>query len=251
MSRQAVSGGRVIIIGGGPGDPELITLKGLKYLMAADVVVYDRLAPRSLLKYCKKGVELIYAGKEPGKHTMTQDEINELLVAKAREGKLVVRLKGGDPYVLGRGEEECAYVKSHGVPCEVVPGIPSFIAAAVYAGVPLTSRGLASSFAVVPGREAEGKETRVNIRLVAKAVDVIVVLMGASEALRILSEVEEVRGPNELVAVVINATLEGQRVITGTISEVKKMAARGEIRNPAVIIIGRTVSLREKLWKYS
>ncbi len=199
--------GRVVIVGAGPGDPELITVKGLKYLMQADVVVYDRLVPAELLELAPPGAERIYVGKEPGRHTMTQQEINELLVRKALEGKLVVRLKGGDPFIFGRGEEECMYAVSRGVECEVVPGVPSFVGASASACIPLTSRGVSSSFAVVTGREAEGKQSRsVRLEAVARSVDTVVVLMGAARSYEILDRIGSVVGYSKPAAVVIWAT---------------------------------------------
>ncbi len=240
--------GRVVIVGAGPGDPELITVKGLSRLMEADVIVYDRLVPQELLEVAKPGVELIYVGKEPGRHTLSQEEINKLLLRLACEGKTVVRLKGGDPFIYGRGEEECMFLLEHGVECEVVPGVPSFIAAAVYAGIPLTSRGLSSSFAVVTGTEAEGKKAgHVRLEDAARAVDVVVVLMGARRAAEILERIGRVRGFEAPAAAVMNATTPSQRVVTGTVGELVKAASRGLITNPAVIIVGETVKLRGKL----
>ncbi|MEM1873921.1 MAG: uroporphyrinogen-III C-methyltransferase [Acidilobaceae archaeon] len=240
--------GRVYIVGGGPGDPELITVKGLKLVREADVILYDRLAPRGVLKEAKPGAVLVDVGKKPGGGGPSQEEINKMLVDYAMRGMLVVRLKGGDPYVFGRGEEECLFVKSHGIDCEVVPGVPSFIAAAARSGVPLTSRGLSSSFAVVTGQEDPGKGFKaVDLAKVASAVDVIVILMGVSRAREILEEIASVRGYQELAAVVIRATMESEKVIAGTIEDLIEASERGELENPAVIIVGRTVALREKL----
>ncbi len=243
--------GRVYILGAGPGDPELITVKALKLLRGADVVVYDRLAPRELLGEAKKGAELVYVGKEPGRHAMSQEEINRLLYEKALEGKTVVRLKGGDPYIYGRGEEECLYLLERGVDCTVVPGIPSFIAAAVYAGIPLTSRGFASSFAVATGTEAREKKTRtVDLARIAASVDTVVVLMGARRAASILREIAVARGWEEKAAIVEQATTPEQRIVTGSIRELVAYAEEKGIKNPALIIVGRTVELWEKgLWR--
>ncbi len=243
--------GKVVIVGAGPGDPELITLKGIKYIKVADVILYDRLISHELLKYAKRGAELIYVGKEPGKHTFTQDEINEILYQEASRGKLVVRLKGGDPFVFGRGEEECLYLLSKDIECEVVPGVPSFVGASASSGIPLTNRWLSSSFAVVTGTEAKEKPSkRVSMKRVAECVDTIVILMGARNLERILSEIAEVRGYDEKAAVVIDATKRSQKVLTGKISEILSMSRKGLIRNPAVILIGSVVNLRERmLWK--
>ena len=240
--------GRVVIVGAGPGDPELITVKGLRVLQEADVVVYDRLAPKSLLGYAKPGAETIYVGKEPGRHTMSQDEINRLLYELASQGKTVVRLKGGDPYIYGRGEEECIYLVERGVDCQVVPGIPSFIAAAVYAGIPLTSRGFSSSLAVATGTEAREKEKPVvNLSGLAKAADTVVVLMAARRAAQVLREIGEARGFDEPAAVIVEATTPRQEVVVGTIGELVRLAEEKGIRNPAIIVVGKTVKLYEKL----
>ncbi|MEB3859861.1 MAG: uroporphyrinogen-III C-methyltransferase [Desulfurococcales archaeon] len=241
--------GRVYIVGAGPGDPELITVKGLNLLRSADVIVYDRLAPKELLSHARKGAELIYAGKAPGAHSMSQEEINRLLLEKAKMGLTVVRLKGGDPLVFGRGEEECMFLVSHGIECHIVPGIPSFLGAAAYARIPLTSRGYSSSFAVVTGREAEDKGFKsVRLKDVARAVDTIIILMGASRSAEILGELAEVLGDNARGAIVMNATREDQLVLEGSLSELLELARKGAVKNPAVIIIGSPVSLRGKLW---
>lgn len=150
--------GKVILVGAGPGDPELITIKGLKAIKEADVVVYDDLISKELLNYAKKDAELIYVGKRKGKHSFKQEEINKILVEKAKEGKLVVRLKGGDPFVFGRGGEEILELKKHNIPYEVIPGITSAIAVPEVAGIPVTHRKVATSFTVVTGHEAEDKK---------------------------------------------------------------------------------------------
>ncbi len=244
-------GGRVYIVGAGPGDPELLTLKAIKVLSEADVVVYDRLIPQEALKYVRRGAELIYAGKKPGAHALTQDEINRLLLAKACEGKTVVRLHGGDPFVFGRGEEECMYLIKHGVDCIVVPGISSVIAGPAYAGIPVTSRGIASSFAVATGREAEGKERRrVYYGSIMKSVDTLVVVMGVGNLENIVREMlEEGIDPGLPVAIIENATTSRQRVVVGALADIVEKARAANVRPPAVIVFGKVVKLREKLWK--
>jgi len=240
--------GKVYIVGGGPGDPELITVKGLKLVREADVILYDRLAPIEVLREARPDAIKIYVGKEPGGKGFTQDEINRMLVDYALKGFKVVRLKGGDPFVFGRGEEECIYVVSHGVECEVIPGVSSFLAASARARAPLTSRGFSSSFAVVTGMEDPGKGFKaVDIRRVAEAVDTIVILMGASNAEKLLEEVASVRGYDEVGVIVINATLPGEKVIYGSLRELIELARMKVIENPAVIIIGPSVKLRERM----
>lgn len=242
--------GKVYIVGMGPGDPELVTLKALRIIREADVIVYDRLIPREALSHARRDAELIYAGKRPGHHALTQEEINQLLLEKALEGKTVARLHGGDPYVFGRGEEECMYLRSHGVPCEVVPGITSVIAGPAYAGIPVTSRGVASSFAAATGREAPGKERRhVYYGRLAKSVDTLVVVMGVGNLENIVREMlEEGVDPDLPVAIVENATLPSQRVVTGRLRDIVEKARKAGVKPPAVIVFGRVVELRDKLW---
>ncbi len=243
--------GKVAIVGAGPGDPDLITLKGLKYIEKADVILYDRLAPKELLKSAKREAELIYVGKEPGKHVYTQDEINMLLYKKAIEGKFVVRLKGGDPFIFGRGEEECLFLVKRGIDCEVVPGVPSFVGASAYAGIPLTNRWLSSSFVVVTGTEAPEKGKRkVVMEKIASCADTLVILMGVRNLSDILEEIMKVRGPNERAAIVINATKGDQKVVTGNVDHLKRLAEAKAFTNPAVIIVGNVVRLRDDgLWR--
>jgi len=247
----AECGGRVYIVGAGPGDPELLTLKAVRLLREADVVVYDRLIPEEALSYAKPGAELVYAGKQPGRHALTQEEINRLLLEKACQGKTVVRLHGGDPYVFGRGEEECMYLLSRGVSCEVVPGISSVTAGPAYAGIPVTSRGVASSFAAATGREAPGKERRhVYYGRLMKAVDTLVVVMGVGSLEAIVREMLEEGVPPSLpVAIVEKASTPRQRVVVGTLGDIVEKARRAGVEPPAVIVFGEVVRLRDRLWR--
>jgi len=231
---RASPGGRVILVGAGPGDPELITVKGLKALKEADVVVYDRLVSRKLLEYIKDGAELIYAGKEPGKHTLTQEEINQILVDKAMQGLTVVRLKGGDPLVYGRGEEECLYVRSFNIPCEIIPGIPSFVGGSSEYLVPLGSRGYSRVFSVVTGTTMGDKLVdHEKMKKLLEASDTVVILMGARRLREILSIAAEVRGRDEAVVLVRNATLPGSHMIAGSIGE---LLDRGVQQEPPLLI---------------
>ncbi|MDP7469900.1 MAG: uroporphyrinogen-III C-methyltransferase, partial [Dehalococcoidia bacterium] len=171
--------GKVYLIGAGPGDPELITAKGLRCLEAADVVVYDHLVDESLLENARKDARLVFAGKQQSHHTLRQEETNALLVSLGQEGKVVARLKGGDPFVLGRGGEEAAALAASGVPFEVVPGVTAAVAVPAYAGIPLTHRRLASSFAVITGHETLDKgQSTVDWARVAGGADTLVFLMG-------------------------------------------------------------------------
>ncbi|MEM4042421.1 MAG: uroporphyrinogen-III C-methyltransferase, partial [Saccharolobus sp.] len=190
--------GKVYIVGAGPGDPELITIKGYKLLQRADVIVYDRLIPKELLDICKPESEKIYVGKNIGDYKL-QKEINELLVKKALENKEVVRLKGGDPYVLGRGEEECLYVLSHNIECEIVPGISSAIAVPAYAGIPVTSRLYSSGFTVISGTQADDKI--IDESYIPKK-GTIVILMGIRKIDELYQTLIKVRSENEPVAII-------------------------------------------------
>lgn len=199
----------------------------------------------------KHGAELVYVGKTRGKHTMTQDEINELLVSEARKGRVVVRLKGGDPYVFGRGEEECMYVMSKGVKCEVVPGVTSAVAVPAYAGIPVTHRYLASSFAVVTGQETEGKERRVDIKCVAKCVDTLVILMPVGKLASTVSRLLKVLPPNTPAAIISEGCTNRQKVVVSDLKDLPRRASEAGVRPPAVVVVGSVVKLRDKLWKTS
>jgi len=234
---------RVYVVGAGPGDPELVTVRALRLIESADVLVYDRLIPMELLKRAKPNAELIYVGKEPGRHVMEQGEINNLLLRKALEGKLVVRLHGGDPFVFGRGFEECSFLISNGVECEVVPGVTSAIAAPEQFLIPILLRGVSSSLAIVTGREDPGKGFReVDFRRLATSVGTIIILMGASEACRIALELIQ-GGLSEAtpVAIVTRAYMENSRVLFTALGELAKCQVT--VENPSVIIVGRSVSL--------
>lgn len=242
--------GKVYIVGAGPGDPELATLKAIKAIRRADVILYDRLIPKELLREAKPSAELIYVGKESGKHTLTQDEINKLLVEKALEGKTVVRLKGGDPYVFGRGEEECMYLIEHSIECEVVPGITSAIAVPMYSGIPVTHRYASSSFAIITGREARDKRTKkVRVKDIAKAVDTLIILMGLSNLRNTVKELLEVLPSSKPVAVIHEGTMSSQKVIQGSLGDIVEKVEKSGITPPAIIVVGDVVNLRDKLWK--
>lgn len=239
--------GKVYLVGAGPGDPGLITVKGLQILRVADVVVYDRLISEELLKECKKSAELIYLGKELGQSEL-QEQINKLLVSKAKEDKIVVRLKGGDPYIFGRGEEECKYVIENGIECEVIPGVSSSTSVPACAGIPLTSRWASSGFTVITGTRANGEV--IDEKYIPEK-GTIVILMG----LHVISQLKEVllkkRGEDEDVAIIQNGTLPDQRVVVGKLRELDRLVIENKIRPPAIIVIGKVVSFRDFLWKIS
>lgn len=212
--------GRVIIAGGGPGDEELMTLKCVEALRMADVVIYDRLIPRQALKYVRQGAQLIYAGKEPGRHVMEEDEIIRVMISEANNGKTVVRLHGGDAFLFGRGFEECMAVLNAGIPCEVIPGVTSAIAAPEAYLIPPVLRGVSSSVAIVTGTEDPRKgRTFVNFRELARAVNTIVILMGASRIGEIAGElIEGGVDPGTYVAIITRAYMENSKVTITTVA---------------------------------
>jgi uroporphyrin-III C-methyltransferase len=233
----------VVLVGAGPGDPELITVKGARALEGADVVVYDRLSSPSLLDLVPSGAERVYVGKEPGRHAMPQREIEALLVDRACRGLTVVRLKGGDPFVFGRGGEEVAACAAAGVPCEVVPGITSAVAAPAAAGIPVTHRDLARSFAVVTGSTAHG-DPAPDLGALANAVDTLVVLMAAgklAETCALL--IAAGRSPEEPAALVQWATTPDERAVFGTLADLPERAAAEHLGPPATLVIGPVAAL--------
>ncbi len=239
----------VYLVGAGPGDAQLITVKGLQCIRDADVIIYDRLVNPSLLIHGKVDAELIYVGKSPDRHTMKQEEINSLLVKKAQEGKSVVRLKGGDPFVFGRGGEEAEILSQNDIPFEVIPGISSAIAAAAYAGIPITHRRMASSFAVVTGHESQVKDrTQVRWNKLATGVDTLVFLMGMRNLSFIVEQLLKNGRPNtEPVALIQWGTTPEQQTLVGNLENIVEIAAKENFKSPAVIIVGEVVTLREKL----
>src|SRR4051812_42692440 len=238
--------GIVYLVGAGPGDPRLMTLRGAEVLRQADVVVYDRLAAPALLDLAPIRAERIYAGKEPGAPTLEQEEINGLLVSRARAGSVVVRLKGGDPFVFGRGGEEALACAQAGIPYEVVPGVSSVTAVPAYAGIPLTHRGVASSFAVVTASTAPGRE--VDLQGVSAAVDTLVVLMAAGKLEQVCAAlIGAGRSPDEPAAVIERGTTVDQRSIVSTLSGLPSRAEAGQIEAPATLVTGEVVNIAESI----
>ncbi len=241
--------GKVYLVGAGPGDPGLISVKGLESLKKADVIIYDRLLDDRLLDLADSTAERIYVGKAVGEHTKPQDEINRLLVTKAKEGKTVVRLKGGDPFVLGRGGEEAEVLAQNCIPYEVVPGITSAVAVPAYAGIPVTHRGLASSFAVVTGHEGPNKEeSSINWEKLATGADTLVFLMGVKNLPEIVSKLIEFgRSSSTPVAVIKEGTRPEQKTVVGSLKDIVAKVKDNHLTPPAIIIIGEVVRLRDKL----
>lgn len=240
--------GKVYLVGAGPGDVDLITVKGLKCIQEADVILYDRLINKELLTYAKPGADLIYCGKLPNYHAMIQDTINHFLVKYAKQGKVVTRLKGGDPFVFGRGAEEAEVLAHHKIAFEVVPGITSGIAAPAYAGIPVTHRELGSSFAIVTGHMRAGKDDAIHWESLAKGIDTLAIYMGVGNLPYICEQLtKHGRSANTPVALVHWGTTEEQHTVTGTLSTIVEIAKTSDIQNPSMIIVGEVVRLRDKI----
>ncbi|TGE37581.1 uroporphyrinogen-III C-methyltransferase [Desulfosporosinus fructosivorans] len=241
--------GYVYLVGAGPGDPKLITVKGSECIAKADVLVYDRLASRRLLTLVRPDCELIYCGKSPDRHTLRQEEINQLLVDKGLEGKIVTRLKGGDPFVFGRGGEEAEALLDAGIEFEVVPGITSAIAVPAYAGIPVTHRDLTTSFAVITGHEDPTKnETTIHWDHLAQSHGTLVFLMGMAN-LPLIAEKLMANGKKATtpVAIIQWGTRPEQRTLVGQLDTIAADVKERGFTNPSIIIVGEVVTLREKL----
>lgn len=239
---------KVYLVGAGPGDAELITVKGLRSIEEADVILYDRLINRDLLEHAKEGAQLIYCGKLPDYHAMKQETINHFLVKHAKMGKVVTRLKGGDPFIFGRGAEEAAALREHGIPFEIVPGITSGIAAPAYAGIPVTHRELSSSFAIVTGHSREGREEAVKWESLAKGIDTLAIYMGVGNLPYISDQLtRHGKDPATPVALVHWGTTRNQETVVGTLENIVEIAASKKVKNPSMIIVGEVVNLRDEL----
>lgn len=235
--------GQVCLVGAGPGDPELLTLKAHKRLQQADVVVYDNLVGAGVLAMIPQHVERIYVGKESSNHTVPQDEITLMLVQLAQRGKKVVRLKGGDPFVFGRGGEELATIAEAGIAAEVVPGITAALGASAYTGIPLTHRDHAQSCVFVTGHRKDGTYS-LDWPVLARPNQTVVIYMGVGSLAGIVDElVSHGRSPQTPVALVRNATREDQTTVAGTLETIVEVAAAHHIQPPALIVIGEVVSL--------
>lgn len=234
----------VSLVGAGPGDPGLITKRGLERLQTCDVLVYDALVGEELLEWARPDAQRIYVGKRAGHHSMTQDEINAVLVEHAKNGKSVCRLKGGDPFVFGRGGEEALFCREHDVPFEIVPGVTSSIAAPAYAGIPVTHRDVAASFAVVTGHTASDDAPPEKFPV----ADTLVFLMGVRALGQIVARLRE-RGQSDdkPVALVRWGTTKNQQTVVGTLATIEREVEKAGLTSPALIVVGDVVNLREKL----
>jgi uroporphyrin-III C-methyltransferase len=238
--------GKVYLVGAGPGDPGLITVRGLQLLHGAQVIVYDQLVNPVLLEQVSPAAIRIFVGKQAGQHCIAQEEINRILIDHARLGYEVVRLKGGDPFVFGRGGEEAEALADSGIPFEVVPGVSSAVAVPAYAGIPVTHRKFASSFAVVTGHGAQKAQSSVDWAKLAAAVDTLVVLMGLKNLPQITAELR-IHGlaPETPVAVIRWGTTNDQETVTGTLADIVDKTAH--VKSPVVIVVGKVVDLRGQL----
>ena len=241
--------GKVYLIGAGPGDPGLLTLKAKECLSQAGAVIYDHLANRAFLEYADPNVELIYVGKKSGAHSMSQEDINSLIVDRARKGQVVVRLKGGDPFIFGRGGEEALELADAELNFEVVPGITSAIAVPAYAGIPLTHRDYTSTVAFITGHEDPRKEkSDIAWDKLATGIGTLVLLMGVGNLPYIAkSLMKHGRSPTTPVAVIRSGTVCEQKTIKGTLKDIAQLAKNKDITPPAIIVVGDVVGLSEKL----
>lgn len=240
--------GTVSIVGAGPGDPSLITVKGLELLQRADIVVYDRLIPKELLEQTKPSSLKIYVGKRAGSRSNGQDKIHQIVISNVRRGRDVVRLKGGDPFLFGRGAEEAQKLRKAGIKFTIVPGVTSAIAVPAYAGIPVTHRKYSSSVAIVTGHQDPTKKYRVDWKKIATAVDTIIVLMGMGMLGKIVDEL--MAGGcerNTKVAIIEWGTTNHQKFITGTLSNIVKKVKLHRMKAPTVIIVGEIVNLHRTL----
>jgi uroporphyrin-III C-methyltransferase/precorrin-2 dehydrogenase/sirohydrochlorin ferrochelatase len=240
-------GGSVALVGAGPGDPELLTLRALRLMQQAEVVLHDHLVSDAVLAYVNPRAERIYVGKEDSRHTLPQEAMNERLVALARAGKRVLRLKGGDPFTFGRGGEEAAALAAAGVDYEVVPGITSAAGASSYAGIPLTHRDCAQSCVFVTGHRREGGGEP-DWAVLARPGQTVVIYMGIGALARIAQAlIEHGRGADTPAAVIERATTPEQRVVVGTLASLPELARKAGVKPPALVIVGEVVALRERL----
>src|SRR5262245_16189910 len=253
MNEDSKQTGKVFLSGAGPGDPKLLTIKAAEALAASDVIVYDYLVNPEVLIHARRGVELIYAGKRAGEKSLSQTAINQLLIERARQGQVVTRLKGGDPFIFGRGGEEAEALVEAGVEWEVVPGISSGVAAAAYAGIPLTHRGYSSSVAFITGHDGRnGNRQPVDWSVAARAADTLVIFMCAESISRISRElIANGRARSTPVAIIRWGTYQDQEVYSGVLEDLIALDDLSEFglkfESPAIAIIGDVVSLAEKL----
>lgn len=244
MQQQA----RIYLVGAGPGDPDLLTVRALRLIRQADTVIYDRLVSAEILALVSRSADRIYVGKQTARHTLRQEEINALLIDQAATRKTIVRLKGGDPYTFGRGGEEALALVHHGIAFEVVPGITAGQACAASSGIPLTHRGLASGVHFITGHRRDNEELVIDTHTLADASQTLVIYMGLANLGLIVRKLQEAGRPAGTPAAIIeNGTTPRQRNFITTIAELQKVVAQNAIRSPALLVIGDVVTLAEEL----
>ena len=243
------SAGMVYICGAGPGDPKLLTLRALDLIKQADVILYDRLIGEGIIELFPVNTEKIYVGRNVGDPTTHQNRTNELMVKYAEMGKSVLRLKGGDPFIFGRGGEEAEILMENNIPFEIIPGITSGIGAAIYSGIPLTHRKYGSAVAFVTGHEDPDKKTpEVNWEKLFDAVDTVVVYMGTEKLGIIIDKIKTAKNNDKKpVAIIQNGTLKNQKVIIGDLCNITMLSKQANVKPPAIVIIGDIVKLNEKI----
>lgn len=239
---------RLTLVGAGPGDEELITLKGIKALQKAQVVLYDALANKALLRYVSRKCQKVYVGKRAGQHSFTQAEINHLIVQHALQSGHVVRLKGGDPFVFGRGAEEVRYAQSYGLVTQVVPGISSALAVPALQNIPLTQRGVNESFWVVTATTQTGGLSR-DVSLAAQSTATIVILMGMRKLSQIVALFRQFRSNREPIAVIQNGTKAHEKVVKGNLATIEAQAKEQQMGTPAIIVIGKVITETNNAWQ--
>ncbi|MEO8773797.1 MAG: uroporphyrinogen-III C-methyltransferase [Gelidibacter sp.] len=237
---------KLTVVGAGPGDPELITLKAIKAIAAANVILYDALINIALLDYASADAELIFVGKRKGCYTYGQDQINDLIVARAKSHGHVVRLKGGDPFIFGRGAEEIDFVRQFGIETYMVPGISSSLAVPAYQGIPLTKRGVSESFWVITGT-TKTQQLSNDVKLAAQSTATVVILMGMSKLAEIVHVFSSEGKENTPVAIIENGTTKDEKFGVGTVATICEVVEKQNLSNPAIIVIGEVVNQRVKL----
>lgn len=247
-----MNNGKVYIVGAGPGDPGLITVKGLRCVQQAEVLIYDRLVHPDILGEAPHFAQKVYVGKEQSHHTVPQEQINALMAEKARAGRVVVRLKGGDPFVFGRGAEEVVYLLCRGVACEVIPGVSSATAVPAYAGIPITHRKFSSMVSIIAGHETSHAD-RPSLRydLIARTESTLVILMGMTNLVNLAHQlIKYGRSPETPVCVISWGTYPQQQTLVGTLGDITKKAQETPLPPPGVIVIGEVVRFRESFLRY-
>ncbi|MGZ2416991.1 uroporphyrin-III C-methyltransferase [Staphylococcus caledonicus] len=238
--------GKVYLVGAGPGDPDLLTIKGLKAIKAADVILYDRLVNKDILDLAEPSTRFFYCGKDPNKHSLPQEETNRMLVSLAKKGHVVTRLKGGDPFVFGRSGEEAEILAQHQIPFEIVPGVTSGIAAPAYAGIPVTHRDYSSSVAFVTAVNKPGMSKEAYWQHLAQGPETLCIYMGVKRLAEICELlVRHGKGIDTPVALVHLGTTDAQKTVVGTLGNIVTRAS--EIKNPAMIVVGDVVHMRQKI----